>query len=409
MSDAEASHAGAISGRGAQHDEEEHRVSSSHPTRREFLCTLPISLLMLQGFADFPALLESPRWAAVERLGTAMVAKRRFPGASLAVTRGGVLEFSGSWGHAALEAGRFATPGTRYRIASVTKTYIGVLFLRLARRGVLALDDPASRWLPEFPRSEEFTLRMLLNHTAGLAEYTRRPLDELAQDARRAYTGEEMLAYLSALRPLFTSEPGTAWSYSNTGYNLLGVAAERAAGAPLAELLEREVLAPAGLRETTWDADDDREVGRATGYGFQRAGLLRRGSWIRAPFVSSSYVGASGALRATARDVCVWYDRLFGGLLRSAEMEELLTAARLRDGRAFATSAGSGYGLGIWIGRTERGRVLWHSGSTAGFAADARHYPDLGVSIVMLGNADARRADSRPRRIRDAVFEALAA
>jgi D-alanyl-D-alanine carboxypeptidase len=384
-------------------------VTPRHSTRREFLCALPPALLVLRGFAHFPVLHGNSRWASVERLGAAMVTGRRFPGASLAVTRVGVLEFSGTWGHADLETGRLATANTRYRIASVTKTYIGALFLRLARRGVLALDDPAARWLPEFPRSKEFTLRMLLNHTAGLAEYTRRPLDELARDARRVYTGEEMLAYLVTLRPLFTSEPGTAWSYSNTGYILLGAAAERAAGAPLAELLEREVLAPGGLQDTTWDADDDGEVRRATGYGFQRAGLLRRGSWIRAPFVSSSYVGASGALRATASDVCVWYDALFGGVLETAEMEEMLTPARLLDGRAFATSAGSRYGLGIWTGRMERGRVLWHSGSTAGFAADARHYPDLGVSIVMLGNADARRAGSQPRRIRDAVLEALEA
>jgi D-alanyl-D-alanine carboxypeptidase len=372
--------------------------------RREFLLSLPVLLLGCRAAASSSAPFEVSRWATVERLGERFVGARRMPGASLAVTYQGVSVFSGAWGYSDLERREEATPATPFRIASVTKTYIGALFLRLARTGILALDDPASRWLADFPRSDAFTLRMLLNHTAGLGEYTRRPLAVLARDAEPEYSSEALVAYLSRLEPLFVGEPGAHWSYSNTGYVLLGIVAERAVGAPLSQLLREHLLVPAGLAETDWDADHDSATGRATGYGYLRGG------WVRAPFVSSSYVGASGAIRSTARDVCAWYDALFGGrVLTAAELEEMLTPATLANGQPILTRAGSGYGLGIWTGRTGRGRVVWHTGSTAGFAADARHYPERQLSIVMLGNSDARRVGSEPRRIREAVFEVLAA
>jgi D-alanyl-D-alanine carboxypeptidase len=372
-------------------------------TRREFLVGLTALLAGCRAADSASFAGEASRWTTVERRGARFVTAERFPGVSLAVSRGGELVFTGAWGHADLERGEAATPGTPFRIASVTKTYVGALFLRLSRAGVLSLDEPAARWLPEFPRAGEFTPRMLLNHTAGLGEYTRRPLDELARDARREYSSEALLAYMAGIQPLFTGEPGTLFQYSNTGYILLGVVAERATGSPLPRLLEEHLFAPAGLRETTWDVEGPHSV-RATGYGYQR------GRWVRAPHVSSSYVGASGAIRATPRDVCAWFDALFDGrVLDAGELQEMLTPATLPDGRPALTRRGSGYGLGIWVGSNEWGRVRWHPGSTAGFAADARHYPDRRLSIVMMGNADARRVGSQPQRLREAVLRAVAA
>ncbi len=194
-------------------------------------------------------------------------------------------------------------------------------------------------------------------------------------------------------------EPGTEWKYSNTGYVLLGVIAERAAGAPLPALIGQHLAAPAGLQETSWDSDPDRAEGRAVGYGF------RKGGWARAPVVSTSYVGASGAVQSTARDLCRWYEALFGGaVLTREELTTMMTPATWTGGKSTLTRKGSGYGLGVWTGKANGRRVAWHAGRTAGFAVDARHYPDDGISIAMLGNADSSRMDSQPRRIREAVL-----
>ena len=356
----------------------------------------------LEGTRVCAASAEGAPWVGVERRCEKFLAARRAPGLSLAVSQDGVTLFAKGWGQSNLEQGELVAPPTRFRIASVTKTFIGALFLKLARIGTLSLDDPASKWLPEFPRSVDFTLRMLLNHTSGLGEYTDRPFDDLVRDAMHDYSTDEIIAYMAAIKPLFVHEPGTGWEYSNTGYVLLGVIAERAAGAPLPVLIEQHLAVPAGLQETSWDSDPDRVQGRAVGYGF------RKGGWVRAPMVSTSYVGASGAIRSTARDLCRWYDALFGGkVLTREELSAMMTPATLTGGRSTLTRKGSGYGLGLWTGAAAGRRVAWHAGSTAGFAADARHYPDNGISIAMLGNADSVRMGSEPRQIREAVLKAL--
>jgi len=209
---------------------------------------------------------------------------------------------------------------------------------------------------------------------------------------------------MARTEPRFVHEPGAGWTYSNTGYALLGVIAERAGGAPLETLLVRHVLEPAGLRETDWDSDPEGTLGRATGYGF------RNGGWVRAPRVTSSYVGASGAVRSTASDLCRWLDALFSGrVLTTEELAVMAAPAQLADGRSTLRRNGSAYGLGLWTGSADGRRVAWHAGTTAGFAADARHYPELGVSVAMLANADAGRIGEEPRRIRAAVLRALVA
>ena len=375
-----------------------------HLTRREFLASLPALSAACRTPGSPPAQADAASWARVQQLCHTFVAARRAPGISLAVSQNGVIVFARGWGRSNLEQGGLVTPQTLFRIASVTKTFIGALFLVLEGADRLSLDAAASRWLPDFPRSGDFTLRMLLNHTSGLGEYTERPFDALVRDSQRDYPIDALLAYMAASKPLFVREPGTGWRYSNTGYVLLGVIAERAGGAPLPTLIDQHLAAPAGLRETAWDSDPDQAQERAVGYGF------RNGDWVRAPRVSSSYIGASGAIRSSGRDLCKWYDALFGGtVLTPEELSKMLMPARLTGGGSTLTRSGSGYGLGVWTGRADGRRVAWHAGSTAGFAADARHYPDDRVSIVMLGNADASRMGSEPRRIREAMLDLVTA
>ena len=303
---------------------------------------------------------EAHQWTRVERLGAKFVADGRGPGLSLAVSRNGAIVFARSWGRANIEPGEAVAQETLFRIASVTKTFIGALFLRLERAGKLSLDDPASRWLPEFPRAAEFTVRMLLNHTSGLGEYTDQPLGVLVRDGEREYKSDELVAYMAAIVPLFVHEPGAAWAYSNTGYVLLGVIAERAGASQLPTLIEQHLTTPAGLRETAWDENPDTTPRRAVGYGFRKNG------WVRAPAVSASYVGVSGAIRATASDLCRGYDALFGGaLLTPEEVRTMTTPATLADGSSIVTRRGVGYGLGVRTGMADGGRVFWHSGSTA--------------------------------------------
>ena len=361
-------------------------------SRRGLVLGAPVMVLAGRALAQ-PAK-DLGRWSATERLCAKLVQERRAPGLSLAVVRRGRLEFSRAFGVADVASGRAMEAGTALRTASVTKPLIGALFLVLQREGKLDLDHPLARWIPEFPRASEVTLRMLLTHTSGLGEYTRIPLEQLARDAAVDYTPEQLVARMAATRPLFIHEPGTRWAYSNTGYTLLGVVAERAGGASLAELVSERLARPLGLAATAWDDPPSREA--ATGH------MFTGGRWRPIPYVSGSFVGASGAIRSTPAELCRWSDALMDGkVLSGPELVALTTPGRPTQPRDAPP-----YGMGVFTGRAYGRRVIFHSGNTAGFAADWRCYPDDGVSIAMLANADASRMGSAPRDIRRTALEA---
>jgi CubicO group peptidase (beta-lactamase class C family) len=240
---------------------------------------------------------------------------------------------------------------------------------------------------------------MLLNHTSGLRDYIDVPREQLVRAAGRDYSNEEIVALMAAMRPLLAASPGTAFSYVNTGYVLLGAIAERAADLPVGALLADRLFRPAGLHRTSWGPPSQGDV--ALGYTFDGSG------WLRIPYVSPSYIGASGAVWSTAQDLCSWQTALHsGGLLRPAEKTELFKPA-LVPNRPIPDPSESTYGLGIRRGQALGRSVFWHSGNTAGFSADSRYYPAGGISIAMLANTDAAsKMAAFPRAAREAALRA---
>ena len=238
----------------------------------------------------------------------------------------------------ALAWGR-AAPGDRFRIGSITKTLVAVLALRLADEGALGLDDPVSRHVPGLLRDgDRVTIRDLLDHTAGLEDYTQDP--ELLNGER---TPRELVA-IADRRPR-----RTGYAYSSTNYLVLGLVLEAAGGAPLDVLLRRHVLEPFGLAETTF------EPGRVSGdhlHGHTRASRdgIATGRLRDTSDRSARSAWAAGAAVSTAADL----DRFFGRLL-SGEV-----GARMRpvgDAR---------YGLGVARFDTACGAVVGHTGNLLG-------------------------------------------
>jgi len=368
-------------------------------SRRQILVGAPLALLAAPAAGKRPQAV-ADRWRELDALAAAAVAVGGTPGLAVAVARNGEEAFSRGYGLADVEARRAVTPDTPFCIASITKQMIAALFLILQREGRLRLDDPMARWLPDFPYSRAISLRMLLNHTSGLADYIDVPRERLAQAAARDYSDEEIVAQMAAVRPLLTAPPGTVWSYVNTGYVLLGVIAKRAANLPIETLLADRLFRPAGMSRTAW--------GPPSGSNGARGYTSSGGGWRRIPYVSPTYVGASGAIWSTVGDLCSWQTALHaGGLLRAAEITELLTPARVPN-RPAPGPGESTYGLGIRSGQGLGRTVYWHSGNTAGFSADLRYYPAERISIAMLANTDAAsRMAAFPRAAREAALRAI--
>ena len=172
------------------------------------------------------------------------------PGALIVVKDGSTVRVAAR-GFADRDAARPMRPDDRFRIGSVTKTFVAALVLRLVEEGRLRLDDPVERWLPGLvPGGRSITVRHLLSHTAGLPDYVEDP--RLRREPERRWTPTELVS-LALARSRERVPPGGAFAYSSTDYVLLGLIAEKAGGADLGDQLRDRLFEPLGLRRTSFE------------------------------------------------------------------------------------------------------------------------------------------------------------
>lgn len=302
-----------------------------------------------------------------------------FSGAVI-VARDGIPLFRHAYGMADREWAIPNTPDTVFRIGSITKQFTAAAILKLAEAGSLSLDDPAIRYLPELPPAwAPVTIRMLLNHSSGLPNVTALP-GYATQLGRIERSPMETVGLLYREDLLFP--PGSGHEYSNTGYILLAGLIERITGQSFARYLNDAILAPAGLASTR-DADPGAILPRRAS-GYRRVS----GEWRHALPLAASAPSGAGMLASTLDDLVAWDRALFSGRLLSE-------ASR----RAMVTDYGHGYGLGLYIG-TAYGQRLWsHGGFISGFSAIKDSYPDLGLTIVVLGNSEIVPAQALSRQL----------
>src|SRR5687767_6796766 len=188
---------------------------------------------------------------SVDRYVRAEVARQRIPGLSVAVLRGDSIVLARGYGFANLEHRVPATDSTVYQSGSVGKQFTAAAVVLLAREGKLSLDDPIRRFFPEGPAAwDRVTVRHLLTHTSAIPDYT-----DSTMDYRRDYT-EAQLVELAARLPL-QFRPGATWSYSNTGYALLGFIVRRVSGEFYGDFLRRRVFEPLGMRTARVISESD--------------------------------------------------------------------------------------------------------------------------------------------------------
>ena len=298
------------------------------------------------------------------------------------------------------------TPQTPFPIASVTKTFTAALILRLAEQGRLTIDDPLARWLPDYPNAAHITLRMLLTHTSGLADFFQNPkLDTALNKAKgRVWTPAEVLPFVA--KPAFA--PGKGWGYSNTNYVLLGLVAERAGGAPWADQVREDFFVPLGLASTYVQGVVTPSVPPAhsnqmfIGYGGK---ILPRdlsdGSSI-APFTAVATAAYSaGSIASTTEDLARWARALYSGaVLAPASLAEMLTFDP--DITRYAALA---YGLGVSRVKIDgRFVAVGHTGALAGTRASIRWLPAQRVSVAVAFNRDLFTGDDATRFLIAALY-----
>jgi CubicO group peptidase (beta-lactamase class C family) len=321
---------------------------------------------------------------AVEQFITDMMRILGAPGASICVVRDGQVVWSHAFGFADLEQNVPATTETRFRIGSVSKSLTSVAIGRLVQDGQIDLDSPVQRYAPSFPiKRYPITVRQVAGHLAGIRHY----LTGEFENREHYGTVSEGLAIFAEDSLLF--QPGTEFSYSSYGYNLLGAVIEVASGRPYPEYMREVVLTPAGMTHTSPEHPDSIIPHR--GRYYTRADST--GPILNALYVDNTYKWPSGGYLSTAEDLARFGDRLLRGLLVRPETVELLwTSMRMSDGTP------TEYGIGWTVEQDSVGRKrVRHSGRSVGGTAHLVIYPDDGLVVAVLVNSDYTFINAIPR------------
>ena len=274
------------------------------------------------------------------------------PGASVAVGIGGRIVWAEGFGWADVELGVPVTTLTKFRVGSVSKPITAAGLGLLVERGQLDLDAPVQTYVPDFPDKRwPITTRQLGGHTAGIRHYRGAEM----MSARRYPTVASGLEIFADDSLLF--EPGTEYSYSSYGWNLLSAVMEGASGEDFLTFMRDEVFEPLGLRHTVADHTDSIITFRTRFYEKRRDGNV-----INAPYVDNSYKWAGGGFLSTPEDLVRFgQSHLEPGFLQAETLAELQTPQTLLNGES------TGYGIGWSSGEQDDGdRTYAHAGGSVG-------------------------------------------
>ena len=314
--------------------------------------------------------------AAVEKID-------RFSGTVL-VAKDGKLVFSKGYGMANKEWDIPNTPQTAFRLGSITKQFTSAAIMLLQERGKLSTTDPVCKYVTECPAAwEPITIRHLLTHTSGIANYTDSP--DFAKKAILPIAVNDLLADYKG-KPLDFA-PGEKFNYSNSGYHLLGLIVEKASGKSYKDFLQENIFTPLGLKDTGYDSHENIIKHRAAGYKRNGDGF------VNAAYMDMLIPYAAGALYSTTEDLLKWEQALY--------TEKLLTKKSLDE--MFTPFKGT-YAYGWNVGKRGNRRSISHGGGIYGFATQLARFPDDKVTVVVLSNVEGASAGAVANNLSAIVF-----
>ena len=303
------------------------------------------------------------------------------PGAAVIVTDDGKVVYKAGRGLADIERKTAIGPDTVFRMGSITKQFSAAIILQLAAEGKLSLDDPLSKFLPDYPRpGADATVAQLLNHTVGVQSYTAIPGFMAGDAPAKAVTTDQLLAMFKDMPS--PSKPGEKFEYNNSGYVLVGAVIEKVTGKPWHRVVEERIARPLGLKSVRYGVLERETASMATGY------TRRDGKVTPARPIHMSIPHAAGALIGTVEDLAKWNAALHGGkVIPAAWHAKMVTPTRLPDGTV------EQYGFGI-ANRDVRGRkAVGHGGGIFGFSTDSIYLPEEDVFVAVFTNSDEPQTD----------------
>jgi CubicO group peptidase (beta-lactamase class C family) len=336
--------------------------------------------------APSPTLTPEDLASKIDRALSSLTEREAFTGAVLVARNGKVLLRQG-YALADRDKNLPNTSQTKYRLGSITKQFTAMAILMLQAQDKLNVRDPICRYLPECPATwQDITIHHLLTHTSGIQNFTN--FSDYEATKATPSPPEQTIARFKD-KPL-DFQPGEQWSYSNSGYILLGTIIEQASGQSYEAFLQGSIFEPLQMKDTGYDHNDD---SLAMGYtGFY-------GHWEKADTIDMTIPYAAGALYSTVEDLYRWDQALYTEQLISPELLDLMFTAH-----AEMPGPGLSYGYGWGVGEMNNHPAVGHGGGIDGFATEIRRYIDDKITIIILSNRDTTGVASTADLIAQAVF-----
>jgi CubicO group peptidase (beta-lactamase class C family) len=303
----------------------------------------------------------------MEQVIQSYTANRQFMG-SVLVAKGTDVLLNKGYGSANLEWDVPNSPATKFRLGSITKQFTAASILLLQERGKLNVEDPVKKYMADAPPAwDKVTIYHLLTHTSGIPNFTSFP-DYAKWETFAATPAEEVARFRD--KPLDFA-PGEKWSYSNSGYVLLGYLIEKIAGVSYEKFLRENIFTPLGMQDSGYDSNSSVIAHRAAGYVPGKDGLENAG------FVNMTIPFAAGALYSTTGDLLKWEQGLFGG--------KVLSEASLKT---MTTPFKSDYACGLFVATKGGRKAIEHGGGINGFNTQLTYYPEDKLTVVVLANVN---------------------
>lgn len=288
------------------------------------------------------------------------------------VARGNDILLDKGYGFANVEWNIPNSPGTKFRIGSITKQFTAAAVLLLQERGSLKVDDRVKKYMPDAPAAwDKITIFNLLTHTSGIPDFA--DFTNYASLERLATTPEQLVARFRD-KPL-DFQPGENWRYSSSGYALLGYLIEKISGKTYAQFVRENIFKPLEMADSGYDSESVVIQNRASGYTPESTGL------VNAHYVDMTIPFSAGGLYSTTGDLLRWERGLFGGkLLSPVSLKEMVTPFK------------NNYAFGLFVGNVNEHQVIDHGGRLPGFDTALIYYPEEKLTVVVLGNTDVESA-----------------
>jgi CubicO group peptidase (beta-lactamase class C family) len=351
-----------------------------------------VALALLSLFAINANVLAQDKAKKIDELMSLYHGHGQFNGSVLVAEKGNVIYKKG-FGLANMEWNIANQPDTKFRLGSITKQFTAMLVMQLVEQGKIKLDGKLSDYYPDYRKDtgDKVTIHHLLTHTSGIPSYTGMP--RFFQDvSRNPYTvGEFVRKYCSGD---LAFEPGSKFSYNNSGYFLLGAIIEKIAGKPYEQVLKEKILDPLGMKDTGYDHHATILNKRASGYERTAAGF------INAPYLDMSLPYSAGSLYSTVEDLSLWDQALYTDKLLSAKYKEMMFKPFLDN-----------YAYGLVVEKQplgdakETASAITHGGGINGFNTLIVRLVDDKHLIVLLNNTGGAKLGEMGKNIAAILYD----